>query len=250
MIAFEDITVAPPEPGPHDWNDDGVVILKNFMPEELMVAYEQCWLEENSERPGGWPFPTPYMGRDAVANLFTYGPLSAEMERLLGEPAGLHLCLTGWVTTTRNWHQDSYLNPPHVGDSYVAVWVALEDIHKDSGPFQYIKGSHRWPQVTRETIAPHVNLNDRSWPTHSEQVLTPVFEAEIKKRKAKPVTYLPSRGDVLLWHGRLLHRGSVAKQPGMQRKAAIAHYSGINHRPDMPTAVRHGDGWVFPIQTS
>ena len=121
MVAFDDITVAPPEPGPHDWNDDGVVILKNFMPEELMVAYEQCWMEENSERPGGWPFPTPYMGRPAVADLFTYGPLCTEMERLLGEPAGLHLCLTGWVTTARNWHQDSYLNPPHVGDSYVAA---------------------------------------------------------------------------------------------------------------------------------
>lgn len=169
------------------------------------------------------------------------------MINLLGEPAGLHLCLTGWRSTTRNWHQDSYLNPPHVGDFYVAVWIALENIHPDSGPFQYIPGSHRWPQVTRETIAPHVNLNNPLWPTHSEAVLTPAFTAEIEKRGEPVVDYLPERGDVLLWHSRLVHRGSIPNDPNMERRAAIAHFSGIQHRSDMPPAIRHSGGYIFPI---
>lgn len=252
MPTYAQLTVPAPPAGPLDWNDDGVVILKDFLPEELMQAYEECWLA-NADQPGGfldksgWQYPTPYMNHKPVADLFSYGPLHTEMEKLIGEPAGLHLCLTGWVTTTRNWHQDSYLNPPHVGDHYIACWVALDTIHPDSGPFQYIAGSHRWPQVTRECIAPYVNLNDKHWPTHSEVVLTPAFEEEIKRRDAVITTYLPKRGDVLLWHGRLMHRGSLANVPGMQRKAAIAHYSGINHRHDMPTAVQHDGGWIFPI---
>lgn len=247
MSSFDELTVAPPPPGSHDWNDEGVVILKNFMPEEVMRAYEECWEEHNADRPGGWPAPLPYMRHKAVADFFCYGPLHEQMQVLVGEPVGLHLCLTGWITTARNWHQDSYLNPEHVGDSYIATWIALDDIHPDSGPFQYIPGSHRWPQVTREKIAPYVDLTHPEWPKHSEEVLTPFFESEIKKRKAKPVTYLPSRGDVLLWHGRLLHRGSPAKVPGMRRKGAIAHFSGIYHRPDMPQAVPHGGGMIFPI---
>lgn len=248
MPIYEDLTVPPPPVGPNDWNDEGVVILKDFMPEALMQEYEACWLSHNVDRPGGWPPATPYMQHREIADFFCYGPLHTEMSNLLqGEALGLHLCLTGWVTTARNWHQDSYLNPPHVGDYYVACWIALETIHPDSGPFQYVPGSHRWPQVTREKIAPYVNLSDPDWPKHSEEVLTPFFEEEMERRNAKVVTYLPNRGDVLLWHGRLLHRGSPANVPGMQRKAAIAHFSGVKHRKDMPTPVFHGGGMIFPI---
>lgn len=253
MTTYSQITIPAPPESALDWNDDGVVVLKNFIPEQLLSAYEECWLScSNSENgfldDSGWQYPTPYMDHKPLADLFCYGPLQEEMQKLIGEPAGLHLCLTGWKTTTRNWHQDSYLNPAHVGDSYIAVWVALETIHPDSGPFQYIPGSHRWRQVTQEKIGQFVNLQDKHWPTHSEKILTPIFESEIDKRKAEIVTYLPERGDVLLWHGRLLHRGSLANNPEIRRKAVIAHLSGIHHRPDMPSpAVPHEGGWIFPI---
>lgn len=78
-------------------------------------------------------------------------------------------------------------------------------------------------------------------------ILTPLFEAEIEKRGVAPVTYLPKRGDVLLWNGRLLHRGSKARIPGMIRKGLIAHYSGLSHRQDMPPAIRNGGGYYFPV---
>jgi hypothetical protein len=34
----------------------------------------------------------------------------------------------------------------------------------------------------------------------------------------------------------------------MERRALIAHYSGINHRQDMPAARQHGGGWYFPVE--
>ena len=61
------------------------------------------------------------------------------------------------------------------------------------------------------------------------------------------MTYLPKKGDVLLWHSRLIHRGSKANVPGMERRALIVHYSGINHRQDMPQAEPYGDGYIFPL---
>jgi ectoine hydroxylase-related dioxygenase (phytanoyl-CoA dioxygenase family) len=246
---FNSLTVPPPAPGPRDWNDEGVVILKQFMPDEIMNAYEQCWLENNAERPGGWPDCTPYRRHPELMSIATYGPLAHQLDLLLGEPAGVHLNLTGWVSTERNWHQDSYLNPPHVGDYYAAVWIALEDIHPDSGPFQYVPGSHRWRQVTREKILAALPPEERDhrWPKFSERILTPLFEEEIS-RGVEPVTYLPKRGDVLIWHGRLMHRGSLAKVHGMERRAVILHYSGINHRQDMPPAEKMPlGGWYFPI---
>src|SRR5438552_11002670 len=79
--------------------------------------------------------------------------LCATMESLIGEPMMLHLALTGWVSTERTWHQDDYLNPAHVAGWYAAVWMALDDnIHSDSGPFEYLPGSHRWPTLRRDKV--------------------------------------------------------------------------------------------------
>lgn len=253
MPTFEELTVPAPDLSTADWNLDGVVIMPSFLPEHLMQEYEHCWIRENRDRPMGWPDPIPYTRHPELLNILTWGPLANLLEELLGEPAGLHLNLTGWQSTERDWHQDSYLNPPHVGDSYAAVWIALDDIHPDSGPFQYIPGSHRWPQVTRDKILAALGPEERDhrWPKFSERILTPLFEEEIKKRGNNIITHLPSRGDVLIWHGRLMHRGSRPNVPGMPRKSLIAHYSGIHHRPDMPKALRQsGNGWYFPLQTN
>lgn len=255
MPTVEDLTDPAPNPGPWDWNDEGVVILKNFLPENLMQAYEECWLRENGSvgRVMGWPDPIPYTRHKEIRDILLYQPLVDEIERLIGEPPGLHLNLTGWVSTERDWHQDTYLNPPHVGDSYAAVWIAFDDIHPDSGPFQYIPGSHRWRQVTRSKVMAHLNPEERDhrWPKFSERLLTPMFEQMMIDNGTPHIDYLPSRGDVLIWNGRLLHRGSTANTPGMERRALIAHYTGIEHRPEMPKAKKaRNAGYYFPLETN
>lgn len=256
-LTLNDLTEPAPPVGPRDWNDQGVVVIKNFFPEHLMESYENLWLvvngPEGQNRPMGWPDPIPYMRHRELLDILTYAPLAGLLEELIGEPAGLHLNLTGWVSTERDWHQDSYLNPSHVGDYYAAVWIAFADINPDSGPFQYVPGSHRWPQVSNEKIlnALEPNERDHRWPKHSERILTPLFEQEIVERGNNVVSHLPSRGDLLVWHGRLMHRGSRPNVPGMERRSLIAHYSGIKHRGDMPKAQRNADGgYFFPLSTN
>jgi ectoine hydroxylase-related dioxygenase (phytanoyl-CoA dioxygenase family) len=235
-----------------DWNDEGVVILPGFMPEAQMAAYEDCWRRAHGDgwpaaRPEGWDGCTPYLQHREILDLLE--PLSSTIASVMGEDGGVHLNLTGWVSTERDWHQDSYLNPPHVGDYYAATWVCLqEQVDPDSGPFQYVPGSHRWPQVTRETIWDLLDgYNLADWPKKSEEVLSPIFEAEIERRGAEIVTHLPQRGDVLIWHGRLLHRGSKPNVPGMQRRTLITHFSGVNHREDMPKRKQHGELTYFVL---
>lgn len=256
---YESLSINPPPIGPADWNENGYVIRESLLPEDLMSAYEDCWIRENAEvdsngnvsfiRAGGWPDCTPYRRHGELLDILSYGPIHQQIEDLIGEPGGVHLNLTGWVSTTRNWHQDTYLNPPHVGDFYVAIWIALADITPDSGPFQLIPGSHRWPVVTQDRILAALppEQRDHRWPRYSESLLTPIFEDQIVRREAEVLTYLPKRGDVLFWHGRLVHRGSSPTLVGKERRSLIAHYSGINHRQDMPPAIKHNDGWFFPI---
>lgn len=217
----------------HKWARDGVLVLPKVLPDELIDRY--CALREQVG-PGGWGYEVPYMHYRELRDLCLYRPVIAKMAELVGEPVGLHLNLTGWVSTERDWHSDSYLNPEGVDDWYVAAWFALDDIHPDSGPFQYVPGSHRWPVLRRQRIFDRLTTAERSdpaWPSFTEPWVARACAGEIEARGAEVVTYLPKRGDVLLWHAFLVHRGSRPNVPGMQRKACIAHYSGIHHRPDM-----------------
>lgn len=249
-----------------EWNAEGVVLLRGFFSADELEPYEREWAHAHgylgsaaddlglpillASNPHGWADSCPYMTHDALRKLCCNPRLGELLRGLTGDDMAVNLNLTGWVSTERDWHADSYLNEPEVGDYYAAVWVALADINPLSGVFQYVPGSHKWPQITRETIGRYFDIEDPSWPKQSETILTELFEEEIESRHATVVSHVPKRGDVLVWHGRLLHRGSKPLRPGVSRPALIAHYSGVHHRPRMPDAVQHENGgWYFPIHT-
>lgn len=240
------------------WREHGWLTVERLIPDDLIDRYCNEWRAENLLghdngqrvfRMGGWPDAVPYMRHEVLRELCCYGPLHRILHELIGEPMGVHLNLTGWETTGRDWHSDQYLNEPYVGGFYTAVWVALDDIHPMSGPFQFVDGSHRWPPLSQAKVRAALGEDGRGpdWPAKSERILTPLFERKIADHEV--TTYLPGKGSVLIWHGRLLHRGSKAVIPNMERRSCILHLSGINHRPDMPKAVQHETeaGHFFPI---
>lgn len=234
----------------NDWLVNGVLIKENFIPDELIKRYRS--VRDQVSNPGGWKHPTPYFENPEIRDICLFPELVSLQQELFGVPMGLHLNLTGYISTERQWHQDRYLNPDHVNDYYVAAWLALDDIHPDSGPFQYVAGSHRWPVMSRDAlfkVAPPDLLDPQHWPSQTQGIVGAACQGEIDRRGAEIVTHLPKKGTLLLWHSRLMHRGSKPNVPGTPRKALIAHYSAIDHRPDMPSPVQHGAGFYFPIDT-
>lgn len=263
FVHFEDISEIPNEsllppldqsccdesllnPIQKQWRDSGYVILENFVPEELIEKY--CRLRSKFLNPGGWSCPTPYMYYKEIRDICLYAPLMEVMKSLIGDDMGLHLNLTGWVSTTRDWHQDDYLNPPFVNSWYAAVWMALDDIHPDSGPFEFVPGSHKWPLLRRELVWNYMDQEETlkpDWPAISEKICVPAFEDYIQRTDSKIEQFLGKKGDVLIWHGRLAHRGTLPKNPELQRKALIAHYSAISKREDMPNRAKWNNQWYF-----
>jgi Phytanoyl-CoA dioxygenase (PhyH) len=245
------------------WASDGVVFFewpRQGLP--VLADYVAEWLYHNGGpgavpgvlptyvSPGGWDYATPYMDHLSLRRLACDGGLARMLEELTGEPMGVHLNLTGWMSTRRDWHRDQYLNEPYVGGFYAAVWLALDVIHSNAGPFQFCQSSHRGNPISQAKVKEALGPDGAGfdWPTHSERVLTPLFEREIVKSKLEIETYLPQPGHGLIWHGRLLHRGSKPVDPTMERRALIMHFSGIHHRPDFPPAVQHeAGGWYFPL---
>ncbi len=230
------------------WRDDGLVILEDWLDGDDIEAYKAAWLADNQDRPGGWPCDTPYVHEPAILRLVA--SVSPILYDLIGHPMGLHLNLTGWRSTQRNFHADAYLNPDSNRDHYAAAWFALDDIDENAGPFQYVPGSHREFGMLRQDLmlrALGTTTANPDWPRESERILTPLYEDAIAERGLEVREFVPRRGTVLLWHARLLHRGSVPKDPTLERRALIAHLSSVDHRPDMPPAQSHSGAAFFPL---
>ena len=86
-----------------------------------------------------------------------------------------------------------------------------------------------------------------NWPKVAERFVTPAFDAEIARTDSQVERFLAQKGDVLIWHGRLAHRGSMARNPGMERRSLITHYSGISHRPDMTNRAQDSNGERYAL---
>ena len=234
------------------WRREGVATLEGFLPDDLVDAYIA---RREREDIVGWVSPTPYEHVPELRALALYRPLTQLMRDLVGEEMMLHLALTGWMSSERAWHQDDYLNPPGVNGWYAAVWMALDTIHPDSGPFEYYPGSHRWPLLRGEKVRSFMTDEERAerdslgvnqWARITERFVLPAVEAEAARRRTPIKQFLGKRGDVLIWHGRLMHRGRKPNVPLMERRSLITHYSGVNHRPDMPERAEQ-DGSVYAI---
>lgn len=230
------------------WRRDGLVILPKFLPAFLTDPYIERRAKLQST--GGWLSAAPYLQVPELKALALYPPLMRMLESLIGEPMLLHLALTGWISTERNWHQDDYLNPPFVNGWYAAIWMALDRIDPASGPFEYVPGSHRWPLLRGDKVRGFLTDEERTrteagvnhWPKYSERYVAPAIDAEIARQGIPAQTFLGEKGDVLIWHGRLMHRGSLAAEPGRERRSLITHYSGIGHRPDMLVRAQDENG--------
>jgi len=237
------------------WRRDGVLVLRDFIPRALIDAY----VARRSEvaNTSGWLSASSYQHVPEMRALALYPPLMAKLKHLLGEEMLLHLALTGWVSTERDWHQDDYLNPDFVMTCYSAVWMALDTISPDSGPFEYIPGSHRWPLMSGTKVRSLLTQEERDrregtqgvnhWEVYAERFVTPAIEAEIAARGVRPVQFIAGKGDVLLWHARLMHRGTAPRRPNLERRSLITHYSGVNHRPDMPQRVADENGQRYAL---
>lgn len=235
------------------WHRDGVVVLRGFIPAAMIDDYVA--VRARLPKPGGWTTPQPYEHVPELLRLSLYRPLMEVMKTLIGEEMLLHLNLTGWVSTERDWHQDDYLNPPFVNCWYAAAWIALDHIPARSGPFEYMPGSHRWPVLRGDKVqacmteADHAELaaagEAHLWPTLTQKYVVPAVEAEIRARGALARQFLAEKGDVLIWHGGLMHRGAKPASPGIERRAVIAHYSGLSHRPDVPVRKQDEHGSYY-----
>jgi len=105
--------------------------------------------------------------------------------------------------------------PPN---SMTAVWIALEDIHPDAGPLFYYPGSHNMPFVNMQDLSLST-VHDGEYPAYQSKIQSIAEHMGFKRE-----TFLPKKGQALLWHANLLHGGPLPVNKDLTRLSQVAHY--------------------------
>jgi len=223
------------------WHEDGVLIIPGFLDDTIINDYmalrERLHLGSNP-----FPLDTGVAEHKEVANILASAKLGKVLIEIMGEELMLTFMLSGFSSSERGWHQDNYLNPEELNAHYAATWFALQDVDAKEGPFEFVPGSHKWPCLQRKKTTQFLDqsidweASHPKWCRFVEPYVNAAAEREIIKRIALrqrgPVTWLAKKGDLLIWHGCVYHRGStpLVESP---RAGLIGHYSGAKKRLKM-----------------
>ncbi|GAA0610739.1 phytanoyl-CoA dioxygenase family protein [Kribbella sandramycini] len=105
-------------------------------------------------------------------------------------------------------HQDNFYLKAEPG-TCIAAWMALDPVDQANGCLEVVPGSHRWPILCTEKADTTVSFTDVTVPLPTADPATPV-----------PM----SPGDVLFFHGALVHGSAPNTTPDRFRRALIGHY--------------------------
>lgn len=139
---------------------------------------------------------------------------------VFGRPANAEYTINFAYGSRQNLHQDSavfHLFPPN----YLAgLWLACEDITPESGPLVYYPGSHKEKMFPEFDNYPQTNLKTCSKETAERYHKYLDRLAEKYERKQ----FLGKKGQVLFWHGMLIHGGDAVLEPSKTRNSYVCHY--------------------------
>mmetsp|Transcript_29902 Transcript_29902/g.67860 ORF Transcript_29902/g.67860 Transcript_29902/m.67860 type:complete len:361 (+) Transcript_29902:137-1219(+) len=112
-----------------------------------------------------------------------------------------------------------------------AAWVALEDIHPDSGPLIWYPGSHKLGIWDYEELGLRgkYNANSKVDLAHGQGVEAYQFyerelQATIDRLQLPSTVAVLKRGETFVWAANLLHGGSAVKDATKTRLSQVTHY--------------------------
>jgi hypothetical protein len=124
------------------------------------------------------------------------------------------------VGTQQHIHSDAVHFHSEPAGFMCGVWVALEDIHPDAGPLEYLPGSHSLPFLQLRDIGYTADLDKNI----TQEVFHPVWQSMVRNAGFQRETFLPRSGEALIWTSNLLHGGSKVNNRNLTRWSQVTHY--------------------------
>ena len=154
--------------------------------------------------------------------------------------------LTYKYSSEQGAHSDKKLVSPPQADSYdretlTAAWFALQASNLENGALIVYPGSHLIPKP------------DLTWEIENDYgAYVRALDTLCRDHGCEPVTFEAELGDILFWHGDLVHAGGSIQSPAADiptRKSLVCHYAALPPKARSEDAahlrVRYRDGSYF-----
>ncbi len=158
---------------------------------------------------------------EAGAMIMMHPTIIRTLTLLFGEPVVAMQSLLFEYGSEQHLHQDFPYVHSDIPSQLIGGWIACEHADEENGSLLFYPGSHHIPLF---------DFGDGSvLYKHDDPKKIDAFgnylATECGKLRAKPTILRAEKGDVLLWHGALVHGGSPTKQREQTRRSFVTHYS-------------------------
>ncbi|MEM1381494.1 MAG: phytanoyl-CoA dioxygenase family protein [Pseudomonadota bacterium] len=160
-----------------------------------------------------------------TAELMLHKTVAAFLKEAIGGVPTCIQTLTYSHSSQQAAHSDKYLVSPRAAGPYdretlIASWVALEAADDGNGALIVWPGSHR---LEKKRLKDDFAGDYSAYVRHLEDLCA---EAGIA-----PIRFHAEAGDVLFWHGDLVHGGGPIEDRSRTRKSLVSHYACLGKTP-------------------
>ena len=115
-------------------------------------------------------------------------------------------------------HQDQYYLP-----DCMSAWIAMTTVDQENGALRVQPGSHKGRLITK-TDVPLEFSQAETYEDQQKNRYFPEVDKVFIENGNEEVSIFVNQGDVVLFHGRLIHSGSTVLKKGSPRHALACHY--------------------------
>jgi len=227
-------------------NDNGFTIIKNGIDIELVNKVICEFDEWASNKENNFK----KFNKDRVCNFHIYSEntmslvtneyVNQILKGLFDTEQVIYSSLFFREGTAQHFHRDTphfYTNPI---DMYYGVWYSLEDIDVNAGPLKYYVGSHKLEdpigyQVFNEVYKDVENKDDINIGSdytcimeYNKYIEDLSIHNNLKCIDESNYINKINKGDIIIWHPKLLHGGSNIIDEKLTRYSMVTHNVPIN----------------------
>lgn len=160
-------------------------------------------------------------------------PVVEVLDAVFGSPGNAFQCLTFNHGSQQRMHQDGAYVVVSEPLQFLASWIALEDVTAGSGELMYYPGSHRLDDFL------FGDEQSKSWTPelHGKDIHAQFLDSIVARSEAAGLsreTFLPKKGDALIWASDLVHGGTKMENE-RTRKSIVTHYCPVGVAPKFST---------------
>jgi hypothetical protein len=210
-----------------NWSDLGYVIIENFFPDNVIDEINRIVDELIVAKKVHWKFKNRVMNTvlesDYLFNIGMNETLVAILELLLGRSVVLYQTMNFNKGSEQRPHTDAISVTTFPLGNIIAVWLALEDMIPENGPFHYFPGSHKLPYIMNEDFdnqGTMFSIGDKTHRDYEDKI-----QEVIEQNGSKKEVFLAKKSDLMIWHANLIHGGEPHLDKSRTRKSMVFHYA-------------------------